>query len=135
MQPTKEMLDLADAVARFMATGAEEELRDIFAEDGVVILENFPPFLFQGADAVGRWREGFLAHVRRNGLSALEPRLGEPQDFARHGDRVFFVLPTTWSGDAPDQSFTEDGGWAFVLEGGDGRWRILSYAWAVTSKT
>lgn len=134
MQPTSEMLALPEAVARFMATGNGEELRHIFVADGVAIVENFPPFLFQGANALGRWCDGFRAHAERNGLSELQHRFGEPQDFARDGDRVFFVLPTTWTGKAHGAPFTEHGGWAFVLDRIVGDWRIRSYAWAVTSK-
>ena len=133
MPPTQEMLALPQAVARFMARGDDEGLRDIFAAEGVVIVENFPPFLITGPSAVERWRDGFRAHAERNGLSELEHRFGEPQDFALNGDRAFFVLPTTWTGRAHGQRFSETGGWAFVLEVADGRWRIRSYAWAVTS--
>jgi hypothetical protein len=133
MQPTPEMLALPHAIARFMATGADEGLKDIFAAEDVVIVENFPPFLITGPDAVARWLVGFRAHAERSGLSELKHRFGEPQDFARDGERAFFVLPTTWHGKAHGQPFTETGGWAFVLDQVEARWRIRSYAWAVTS--
>ena len=99
-----------------------------------MIVENFAPFLFEGADAFVRWRAGFYDHVDRDGLSELKHSFGQAQDFARDGDRVFFILPTTWAGRSHGRAFSEDGGWAFVLEPDAGRWRILSYAWAVTSK-
>ena len=128
------MLVPLQAVARFMATGRDDGLREAFAADEVVIVENFPPFLFTGSSAFDRWRDGFRAHAERNGLSELQWRFGEPQDFARDGDRAFFTLPTTWSGRAHGRPFSEHGGWAFVLEEADRRWRIRGYAWAVTSK-
>lgn len=123
------------AVAGFMATGETAGLEQAFAGAGIVVIETFAPFLFKGPRAFAHWRDGFRAHAARGGLSALTWRFGEAQDFACDGGRVFFVLPTTWSGLAHGRPFTEDGGWAFVLDGdGDGgRWRIRSYAWAVTS--
>ena len=133
MQPTKEMMTPVLAVVRFMATDDGAGLMDAFVRDGVVVVENFPPFLFEGEGAFVRWRDGFRAHAARNGLSELAWRFGEAQDFAQDGARVFFVMPTTWTGLAHGTPFSETGGWAFVLEESGGRWRIHSYAWAVTS--
>ena len=132
MGPDPEMMAPVEAVARFMAEGAD--VAGAFAAQGVVILENFPPFRFEGPDAVARWREGFLDHARRHDLAALAWRFGDAQDFACDGGRVFFTLPTRWTGTVRGAAFGEDGGWAFVLESAGGRWRILSYAWAVTAK-
>ena len=121
------------ALARFIATGEEAGLPGAFAADGVVIVENFAPFLFEGPSAFDRWLAGFRAHVDRDGLSGLQWRFGEAQDFAREVGRVFFVLPTTWTGFTHGRALSEDGGWAFVLDADGERWRIRSYAWAVTS--
>ena len=134
MQPTPEMMAPIQAVTRFMATGDDARLGDAFAAAGVVIVENFAPFLFEGPDAVARWLLGFREHVAMDRLSELEWRFGEAQDFARDGDRAYFVLPTTWTGRTHGRAFSEQGGWAFVLQASGEGWRILSYAWAVTSK-
>ncbi len=134
MQPTREMTAPIQTLARFIATGEEAGLADAFAAEGVVVVENFAPFLFEGPDAFARWREGFWEHVDRDGLSELVWRFGEAQDFADEGGTAYFVLPTTWTGRSHGRAFSEDGGWAFVLEQGQGRWRIRSYAWAVTAK-
>ena len=98
MQPTSDMMAPIDVLARFIATGEEPGLAAAFTTEGVVIVENFAPFLFEGADAFVRWRAGFHDHVDRDGLSELKHSFGQAQDFARDGDRVFFILPTTWAG-------------------------------------
>ncbi len=128
------MLTPVEAVARFMASGGDAGLADAFAAD-VVIVENFAPFLFEGPDALNRWRDGFRRHVSDDGLTELRHAFGPAQDFALDGDRAYFVLPTTWTGKSHGRSFSEDGGWAFVLARDRWRWRIRSYAWAVTAKT
>ena len=134
MRPSREMMAPIEALARFMASGEEAGLRDEFAAEGLVVVENFAPFLFDGADAYARWRAGFDSHREADALAHLEWRFGEAQDFAGEGDVAYFVLPTTWTGKTRGQPFSEDGGWAFVLAEHDGRWRIRSYAWAVTAK-
>jgi hypothetical protein len=135
MQIDDDMAEPVFAVARFMASGEEEGLTDVFAPGRAVILENFPPYLFQGPDAVIRWREGFKAHAKLLDLDALEFEIGHPHDFAQSEDRVFFTLPVRWTGFSLGRPFDERGGWTFVLTRVLGRWRILSYAWAVTQKS
>ena len=46
MGPDPEMMAPVETVARFMAEGAD--VAGAFAAQGVVILENFPPFRFEG---------------------------------------------------------------------------------------
>ena len=134
MQPTDEMMAPVQALARFMASADDGGLADAFVAEGVVVVENFAPFLFEGPGAFARWRQGFDAHRQAGGLAQLRHRFGPAQDFADDDGTAYFVLPTTWTGQTHGRAFSEDGGWAFVLEAAEGRWRIRSYAWAVTAK-
>ena len=128
------MLEPVQTLARFIATGDARGLDNAFAAAGVVITENFAPFLFEGRAALARWRAGFEMHRVADELTDLQWRFGEAQDFALDGETAYFVLPTTWTGRTHGRPFSEDGGWAFVLEQAEGRWRVKSYAWAVTAK-
>jgi hypothetical protein len=134
MQPTPEMMAPIRTLARFVATGDPGGLAEAFAAQGVVIVENFAPFVFEGPDAFARWREGFLRHIDVDALSGLEHRFGPAQDFVHEGRTAYFVLPTTWTGATHGRALSEDGGWAFVLDEDDSGWRIRCYAWAVTAK-
>jgi hypothetical protein len=137
MRIEPDMAEPVLAVARFMAKGEEHGLANHFATgDEVVILENFPPFLFTGPGAFEDWRQGFIAHARMLDLDGLVFEIGHPQDLSIRDDRTYFTLPVRWRGNALGHPFDERGGWSFVLvrEADERRWRILSYAWAVTSK-
>jgi hypothetical protein len=118
------------AVAEFMATLDATHLDGVFTDDALIV-ENFAPYIFRGADALARWREGFRDHAAR--LGALKAAFGTPQDFRRTGDTAYFVLPTTWTGLTRGKPFEEDGGWAFVLARHGESWRVACYAWAVTA--
>lgn len=127
--PTTEMMAPVEKIAHFIATGDKTDL-SAFADQGVVIVENFAPHLFEGPDAVSHWASEMRAHTAQ--LANLKHIFGPPQDFTVSGERVFFSLPTHWSGVSKGRHFGEDGGWAFVLTRQGSEWRVLSYGWAVT---
>ena len=106
--------------------------RDVFSPGGNTIVENFPPYLFQGPDAEKKWWAGFKAHAVSGQLSKLQATFGSARDFDRNGERAFFTLPTVWTGLSKGHHFIEHGGWAFVLIRGRMGWRVKAYAWAVT---
>ena len=128
-QPTREMMEPVEKIARFIAKPDDGDL-SAFASQDVVIVENFAPYVFDGPHAVQRWAEGMRSHVET--LSGLAHRFGAAQDFSTSGNRAYFSLPTQWTGRAGSKSFVEDGGWSFVLVQEKGGWRVLGYGWAVT---
>ena len=132
-QPDAGMIAAAERVAAIIECGVVASARSAFTDRDVTIIENFPPFVFEGAGAVERWSEGMRAHVA--GDTALRHAFGPAQDFSRSGGEVFFSLPTTWRGRgvADGKPFVEHGGWAFVLIKQRGRWRVRDYGWAVTA--
>jgi len=129
--PNAGMMAAVARLARFMITRAEADLFDVFAAGGVVIVENFAPYVFHGPLAVRDWAAGFREHAST--LSELKPTFGAPQDFSDDGERVFFSLPTRWTGLSRGRRFDEEGGWSFVLVRDGSDWRVQAYGWAVTS--
>jgi hypothetical protein len=119
----------AERVARFMETLDDADREGAFARD-VVIVENFPPHVFSGPEAVRRWADGFRAHVR--GATGLRHAFGAPIDASVSGDRAYLSIPTTWTFEAGGERFTETGGWAFVMVRRGGTWLVGAYGWAPT---
>jgi hypothetical protein len=129
-RPDAEIMAPIERIARFMETLDFRLLDDSFAEGEVVLIENFPPYIFEGGDAVARWAKGFAEHAKN--IRELRHSFGDPQDFHRDGEVAFLSLPTTWRGTVGASSFIETGGWAFVLLKQPRSWRVRSYGWAVT---
>ena len=132
-QPTAAMMEPVHGLVTFMSTMRRGEQPVVFARYGVCIVENFPPFLFCGVRAVANWSAGFRAHAAEGNLRDLAATFGEAHDFKRSGNRVYFSLPTTWTGLTQGKRFEEHGAWSFVLEQENIGWRIAGYAWAVTA--
>jgi len=129
--PDRQMIDAVGRLVRFMVTRAEADLVGVFADTGVVIVENFAPYVFHGPTAARDWAKGFRAHAAN--LAELRPSFGTPQDFSSDGERVYFALPTHWSGLSSGRRFEEDGGWSFILVRDGADWRVQAYGWAVTA--
>jgi hypothetical protein len=127
------MLKTVRALVAFMAKLPAGRHATMFAPQGVTIIENFAPFIFAGAGAVGRWEAGFRAHAARGRLTGLVAALGPAQDFRAAGGRAYFCLPTTWTGQSGGEPFEEHGAWSFVLVRAGRGWRILGYGWGVTA--
>lgn len=120
-----------EKVAQFIETG-NESLLSAFASKGVVIIENFPPHLFEGEDAVNRWSQKIISWHEPPSDLVLKHKFGQPQDLRVQDDIAFVSLPTHWTISQSGDTFEEDGGWAFVLVKEDGEWRVRCYGWAVT---
>ncbi|SRR5260221_8743633 len=128
--PDAEMMAPVTRIAQFIGSSGASSVSGAFA-DTVTIIENFPPFVFAGPDAVEAWSRGMRAHL--SGLTGLRHTFGPAHNVSRAGDDAFLSLPTTWQGVANGQAFSEDGGWAFVLRQQHGEWRVAGYGWAVTA--
>lgn len=136
-QPTAAMLKPVQALAAFMSTLPPHQAPEVFTPTGLCIIENFAPYIFCGRDAAARWESGFRAHAAD--LRDLTASFGDAFDFDRMGRRVYFSLPTKWTGLSAGRHFEEHRAWAFVLErtraGGPEAWRIKGYGWAVHAYT
>ena len=132
-QPTAAMMEPVQGLVTFMSTLRRGEQPTVFARRGLCIVENFAPFLFCGLEAAANWAAGFRAHAAEGGLKNLAATFGEAHDFKRAGKRVYFSLPTTWTGLTQGKRFEEHGAWSFVLVQEDAGWRIAGYGWGVTA--
>jgi hypothetical protein len=63
-RPDAEIMAPIERIARFMETLDFRFLNDAFAERKIVLIENFPPYVFEGGDAVARWAKGFAEHAK-----------------------------------------------------------------------
>ena len=128
--PEAAMMAPVTELASYMVHVQDAVLPPVFVDDGLVIVEDFAPYVFSGKGAAAQWDAGFRQHAIP--LKDLKFSFGLAHDFERTGDRVFFVLPTTWRGVYKDRRFEEHGAWSFVLKNTAGQWRILAYGWGAT---
>jgi hypothetical protein len=61
--PDETMMAPVTALARHMAHPDGAVFPPVFADDGLVIVENFPPYIFNGKDAAEHCAAGYRKHV------------------------------------------------------------------------
>jgi hypothetical protein len=130
--PDAAMMAPVTALAIYMAHVEGAVLPPVFVEDGLVIVEDFAPFIFSGKEAAAKWDAGFRHHAVRLKDLRFSFSFSSANAFERSGDRVYFVLPITWRGIYKDRRFEEHSAWSFVLKNTTGQWRILGYGWGAT---
>lgn len=101
------MMAPVNALARYMAHVDGAVQPAVFVDDRLVIVADFEPFIFRGKDAAAQWDAGYRQHAVP--LKEVEVTFGPANAFERAGDRVYFVLPTTWRGIYKDRRFEEHG--------------------------
>jgi hypothetical protein len=132
--PDADMMVPVNSLVHYMEHVAGAKSPAVFVDRGLVIVENFAPYIFRGKDAAARWDAGFRQHVAEGALHDLSVEFGNARDFERTANRAYFTLPTTWRGVDREKRFEEFGAWVFVVEMDAGGWRIISYAWGVTDQ-
>jgi hypothetical protein len=132
-QPTAAMLEAVHGLVAFMSAPRSADAPRVLAAHGLCIVENFPPYVFCGPNAATDWQNAYRDHSE--GESGLVAKFDAARDFNESGNRVYFSLPTTWTGVLNGNHFEEFGAWAFVLERDGGKWRVLGYGWGITSRT
>jgi hypothetical protein len=135
--PDAAMMAPITSLANFMAHVDGATLPPVFVDDGLVIVENFAPYIFRGKYVVAQWEAAYRHHVADCSLENLKVTFGKAHDFSRSGNRVYFVLPTHWQGKCPKDigPFGESGAWSFVLARISGKWQIMAYTWGVYEST
>jgi len=131
--PDAAMMAPVQAIVDFMTRLPADRHPDVFAGRELVIVENFPPYLFRGAGAAAEWERGFRRHATEDDYTELAVKFDAARDFSVSGDKAYFCLPTTWTGLTHGKRFEEHGAWAFVVRRGADGWRIIAYGWGETS--
>jgi ketosteroid isomerase-like protein len=102
---------------------------DLFTSNAIVI-DEFPPFTWQGKDAAKTWYESYLALAKGSGMSNIVVTISDPDRKATIAtDRAYVTFPTTIKYTMKGKREEERGRWTLVLEKQGNKWRIASHSW------
>ncbi len=100
------------------------------------IIDEFPPYAWQGATACADWWNAFPAFAKNSGITDNHVALGKPWHITVTGDRAYVVVPATYTYKQKGKPVTQSGSvWTCALQKLAGGWRIAAWAWSDKSKT
>ncbi|HEX3430782.1 MAG TPA: nuclear transport factor 2 family protein [Rhizomicrobium sp.] len=98
--------------------------------DNAIILDDFAPYVWQGAKACGDWWSAFDASAKKAAMTSATVRLGEAWHVTVTGDRAYAVYPTRFTFKLNGKPVSERGVWTMALQKLGPGWRISGWGWA-----
>ena len=95
------------------------------------IIDQIPPYLWQGATGCSDWSNDFDAYTKKKGMTDLKVTLFGPTHIDVTGDRAYVVVPANFTFKQNGKQFTERRSILTVaLQKVADSWRITGWAWA-----
>ena len=99
--------------------------------DQAAIIDEFPPYAWDGTGACMRWMADYDADARKNGITDGVVTLGTPRHVDVAADRAYVVVPADYEYKRNAQPVKETGSMLTVaLQEGAAGWRITAWSWA-----
>ena len=96
-----------------------------------IILDDFPPHVWQGANACADWLNALVAYDAKTGVTPVELTMGDPSRLSVDGDHAYVVLPAgykyTQHGKPIDETHSV---WTIALQKMADGWRVTGWAWS-----
>ena len=124
--------DVTAVVHQWAASFNAEDAKtgnSICAEDAVVI-DDFPPHVWQGRDACAGWFRDYEAMAARTGISSGKITVGEARQVDVESGYAYLVAPVTLSFNRRGKVITDKGVLTMALHKGEAGWRITGWTWA-----
>jgi len=98
--------------------------------DQMSIIDEFPPYAWQGARACRKYWNDFAAHSKKEGLSDAVVTFGKPSQVERAADNLYLVGPASLTFSLKGKPMEESGSFLTVTlhKYGHG-WKITGWAW------
>jgi len=97
----------------------------------VSIVDEFPPYAWQGANACADWAKDFEANATKNGITDSVVTLQKPKHVDVVGDRAYVVVPANYDYKVKGKKTSQKGSiMAAAFQRTPAGWRITGWSWA-----
>ena len=125
--------DVVAAVNQFLDGFKKGDTKAVLATCAaeVAILDEFPPYVWQGASACSDWADDFAADAKKNAVTDRVVTLGNPRHVDLDADRAYLVIPANLKSKVKGKPASETGSlFTVTLRKWPTGWRITGWAWA-----
>jgi len=129
------ILAAVDAAIAAINSGSATDAKAVFTAAPSSIVDDFPPFVWSGKDAVEAYTRDLKAILDKYEITAWRFQRHQPRYIAATDDRAWLVVPASFPFMMKGQTQSVSGDWIFVLAKVDGRWRVDVSAFGTTHHT
>ncbi len=128
-----ETLDVMRTVWQFVGSfnkgDVKTALGDCAAQSSII--DEFPPYSWQGATGCADWSNDFDAYIKKNGMTDPKVTLGLLRHVDVSGDRAYVVVPANFTFKKNGKRINERSSiLTLALQKVADSWRITGWAWA-----
>jgi ketosteroid isomerase-like protein len=96
-----------------------------------VIIDDFSPFIWQGANACGTWLSDLDTASKAAGITDGAVKMGKVWRVNLDGNHAYAVVPTSYSYKLKGKPVVKPGSvWTLALAKGADGWKITGWAWS-----
>jgi hypothetical protein len=99
------------------------------AASGVVIIDEVPPYLWQGTDAFKAWSADLAANDKQQGISGERLTLGNVTRTESSGDHAYVIVDAVYTYSQRAAAMREAGQMTFALQHETSGWHITAWTW------
>ena len=128
-------MDASATIARFVVdfvdevnSGKIEAALSRFSQNAS-IMEDIPPFKWQGPDAGSQWLSAMAANADRIGVTSVAMVLGDARRIEVEGQAAYAIFGGTVHLKQPPRALQEPGLLTFTFGGGIDGWLITGLTW------
>jgi hypothetical protein len=96
----------------------------------IVIIDDFTPHVWQGANACSDWWHGLDAGLKHDGITDGAVTHGKALHLNVSGGYAYVVLPSHFTFKKKGKTTSSPAVWTLTLHKTDGSWKITGWAWA-----
>jgi len=120
--------DVVAAVNQFLGPDSGKPLAA--CDSPVSIIDEFPPYFWQGPNACADWLKALNSYNEKNGITDDASPLGAPWVVDVIKDRAYFVAPMTYTYKQHGKTIKETASFAVALRRTQTGWRITGWAYS-----
>jgi ketosteroid isomerase-like protein len=95
------------------------------------IVDEFPPYAWQGAAACADWARDFDANAKQDVITDPVVTLQKPRHVQVTGDRAYVVVPANYDYKQKGKKMSQKGStFTAALQKGPAGWRITAWTWS-----
>lgn len=124
-----------DAAIAAVNSGSAAAARGAFVEAPVAITDDFPPYLWSGADAFETYSRDLQAVLAQAGIENWRFQRHQPRYINTAGDHAYVVVPASFPFTIAGKPGSVAGDYTFVLAKVAGAWRVEAVNYGLTHHT